>query len=403
MKPNKKIFTDLGIGQMSPPESGQELHWDKLQPGLALFVSYGGTKTFRSTFTLNGRYQTRALGRVGDITLTEARAQTKANREAASKGFDPRQPKPKELKLYGDVVDEFITHYAKPRQRSWSQTERMLKRNCAAWLKRPMATITKQDVLTLLRSFVTEGHPYKASLTHKWLRVLWRWAWRQDLVAINLMDKVEIEIEKRARERLYSDAEIKATWNAADKLDPIKGSFIKLLILLAPRKTALAAMRWSHLDSVDTPTLWTTPHELTKSRKKIAKKRVYLTPLPPLAQRIIKSLPKGDDRLFPTLSLIRRYDDQQYFHGSVLVRQLVKHGAPKDFAFHAWRHTIATWLENEGTTEWDRALVLNHAGGMSVTAGYSHGFAGKLKLELLTKWSDHIERLVQPEGVVVLR
>ena len=47
--------------------------------------------------------------------------------------------------------------------------------------------------------------------------------------------------------------------------------------------------------------------------------------------------------------------------------------------------------------------MLNHAGGMSGTAGYSHGFAGKLKLELLTKWSDHVERLVQPEGAALLR
>jgi len=29
--------------------------------------------------------------------------------------------------------------------------------------------------------------------------------------------------------------------------------------------------------------------------------------------------------------------------------------------------------------------------------------AGKLKLELLTKWSDHVERLVQPEGAALLR
>jgi hypothetical protein len=57
----------------------------------------------------------------------------------------------------------------------------------------------------------------------------------------------------------------------------------------------------------------------------------------------------------------------------------------------------------KGASEWERALVLYHAGGMSVTAGYSHGFAGKLKLELLTKWSDHVEVLVQPQGAVVLR
>jgi integrase len=159
-------------------------------------------------------------------------------------------------------------------------------------------------------------------------------------------------------------------------------------------------MRRVDLDDPDNPTLWTTPHEFTKSKKKVKRKRVYLTPLPPLAQRIIKSLPKGDERVFPTLAIGGK---QEGFHSARLRRKLITLGAPKDFAFHAWRHTIATWLENEGASEWERALVLNHAGGMSVTAGYSHGFAGKLKLDLLTKWADYVERLVQPEDAVLLR
>jgi hypothetical protein len=59
---------------------------------------------------------------------------------------------------------------------------------------------------------------------------------------------------------------------------PIAGSYVKLLVLLAPRKTALAGMRRSDLDDIDNPTLWTTPFELTKSKKSASKKRVYLTP-----------------------------------------------------------------------------------------------------------------------------
>jgi integrase len=77
--------------------------------------------------------------------------------------------------------------------------------------------------------------------------------------------------------------------------------------------------------------------------------------------------------------------------------------APKDFSFHTCRHTLATWLQTHGHSEWECGLVLNHAGTGSVTAGYSHGYPLKLKMELLTKWSDHVENLVQPEGVSVLR
>jgi integrase len=80
--------------------------------------------------------------------------------------------------------------------------------------------------------------------------------------------------------------------------------------------------------------------------------------------------------------------------GTPLSEKLVEFGAPKDFNFHAVRHTIATWLENAGHSEYERGLVLNHSGKAGVTAGYSHGYPLDLKRQLLCKWADHVEKLV---------
>jgi hypothetical protein len=35
-------------------------------------------------------------------------------------------------------------------------------------------------------------------------------------------------------------------------------------------------------------------------------------------------------------------------------------------------------------------------------SGYQHGYPLKLKAGLLEQWADHVERLVQPEGVSLL-
>jgi integrase len=245
-----------------------------------------------------------------------------------------------------------------------------------------------------LRGFVADGHVYKATVTQAWIKKLWRWAAEKDLVTAPIMEAVRLDYEKRERDRVYDDAEILATWEAADQLDRSLGVFAKLMILLAPRKTALAAMTWDHLDDPDNPTKWTTPFELTKSRKSTSKKRVYVTPLPPLAQHLIKSLPKGTERLFPELVVRQTAADQPRFFGVELQRQLIRFGAPKDFAYHCWRHTVASWLHNKGVDEWGRALVLNHSGGGSVTAGYSHGYPLELKLKLLTEWSEHVAGLL---------
>lgn len=231
------------------------------------------------------------------------------------------------------------------------------------------------------------------------------WAVQEDYLTSSIMESVSIEIEKGLRERYYKDDEIRAIWQAANRLDTNTGSYVKLLLLLAPRKTALALLSREQLDNLDNPTEWTTPAEAVKVRKKSAqKKRVYLTPLPQLAQRIVKALLKdhNDERLFTQLSVYTTKAGRMNFDGKRLAARLIELGAPADFAYHTMRHTVATFLEKNGVDEWSRGLILNH-GSSSVTGNYSHGFAHEHKLKLLELWASHVEQLVQPQGVTLLR
>jgi hypothetical protein len=86
-----------------------------------------------------------------------------------------------------------------------------------------------------------------------------------------------------------------------------------------------------------------------------------------------------------------------------LAAQLIELGAPDDFAYHTLRHTVTTFLQNDGVDEWSRGLILNHAGSGSVTSDYSHGYPLQRKRELLESWASHVEQLVQPKGATLLR
>ena len=102
---------------------------------------------------------------------------------------------------------------------------------------------------------------------------------------------------------------------------------------------------------------------------------------PLLAQRVLKRLPKTDDRVFPA------FEPKVY-----VIRKLVLAGGP-DGDFHRWRHTIATWLQGQGYSEEDCGVVLNHAHAGTATAGYCHGYPIARKRELLDKWAKYIERV----------
>ena len=428
--PRTKEFTELGLKRMNvrkaiekEGKASQVQIWDtgtNGQRGLSVLLSSGGTKTFLVTFYLNGRPVTAKLGRFGDLSLQAARALASAYRAKAQEGIDPRPLRTKRGQqvgrheqahegqgaavagnIYRHVVADFIELHAKPNQRAWDATERALLRSVPQdWLDRDITTITRRDALAMVDQLVKDGHGPKAAVTVAWLRKLWRWAFEREIVAAPVMDAVKVRYPKRVRDRVYSDDEIKNIWRAAGQLAPVESAYVKLALLLAPRKTALAAMKWSDIDI--TAALWTTPPDYTKSRKTSLPRR-YLTPLPPLAQRILKGLPQSDERVFPALMVYQTPAQRPWFDSSRLIRRLIGAGAPEDFALHACRHTLATWLQNKGHSEWECGLVLNHSGTGSVTAGYSHGYPLELKAALLTKWADHVEGLVQPEGVTVLR
>ena len=324
-------------------------------------------------------------GRHGHRNRTGQHAEFRAS---ANKGVDPRAPEAS-MVTYGAVVADFIRLYATPRQRTWQQTERILKSAGDGWINRPISDIAKGHAQKRIDQWIAAGQPYKAKLAAAWWRTMWKWAWKRKFVVAPIMDALEVEFAKRVRDRVFTDAELAAIWSAADSIDPVRGGFFKLLLLLGPRKSALAGMRWSDVKN-DT---WTTPHELTKTRK-TAPPRVYLTPLPPLALRILKGLPRvdGDDRVFAGLPAPR----------TKLAQQLIRYGAPSDFGYHTCRHTLASWLQTHGHSQYEVGIVLNHSNA-GVTSGYSHGYPLELKLKLLTLWSDHIAGLVQPAGVTVLR
>ena len=91
-----------------------------------------------------------------------------------------------------------------------------------------------------------------------------------------------------------------------------------------------------------------------KASAKLTKKPVYQVPIVPLAKQALPTRGANDQPqalLFPGLNA-----------GPPLKAKLVKAGAPEDFMLHTFRHTIATWLQNKGHSEWEVGLVLNHSG-----------------------------------------
>jgi integrase len=337
------------------------------------------------------RLHYKKIGRVGEVTVEEARTAALEARRLAAQGRDPKAEDPHRSDSFETVFGRYIDQeqIGRKANKSALKTRGVVLKACAAWKPRPVATIAYREVSSLLAD-IRPARPATAARLQAHLKDFFGWCAREQIVKASPMTHMPAPAKTRKRTRFYSEQELKAIWKAADQLSAVDGSYVKLLLLFGLRKEELAKARWSEFDEE----LFTVPTERVKLKAsaKLEKQPEYRVPIVKLAQRILRGLPRDGELVFPGLNASRIAD------------KLIAAGAPEDFLLHTFRHTAATWFENNGHSEWERGLVLNHSSGSSVTAGYSHGYALDLKRELMHKWADHIGALVSPgEGVAVLR
>ena len=299
--PRKKIkFTPLALQRLKPPKTGQTAYWDTTD-GLSLLVSYGGSKAFRASFPLAGRYVFVTIGRSGHGPRGCPGHGLRLPFEGPARH---RPPDPGTIK--NDVRGgRGRLHSSSTRNRGSGHCAD--RTNSEKWMRRMAgpadASITKKDAYKLLDQFVADGTPHKARVTLAWLQKTFGVGHGNATWSRHRFLDWSRSSSRKNSDRVYTDAEIKAMWGAADQLEPAAAAYFKLLLLLAPRKSALAGMRWSDIKD----DVWVTPFELTKSRK-TAKPRTYQTPLPPLAMRIMSGLPHNADRVFAGMTEHRRRD-----------------------------------------------------------------------------------------------
>src|SRR5215831_13613035 len=96
---NRKLFDERNILTLVHKRTQYQV-WDgtngrgsdHAQRGLSILVSPNGAKSYRSTyyFPNSSKPHSRHLGRVGEMTLAEAREQCGTDRRNAAKGIDPK-------------------------------------------------------------------------------------------------------------------------------------------------------------------------------------------------------------------------------------------------------------------------------------------------------------------------
>jgi len=254
----RKRLTDRSLKALKPTKKRYDV-MDTDVPGFGVRVTERGQRTF----ILIARYPgssnptRRAVGEYPALRLEKARERARHWRDlVVRQGIDPKTEEDRLRRLelrkqqttFAAVAEDFLERHVKG-QRKERDTEREIRKELIAhWGERPIASITREDVVALVDAIARRA-PYLAHNVLAHVRSLFNWAINRGTYGLETSpcDRLKPSAligPKQARQRILNDDELRAVWHATEIIGYPFGPLYRLLLLTGARKTEVAGGQW---------------------------------------------------------------------------------------------------------------------------------------------------------------
>lgn len=388
-------LTDVAVRSTKPREKAYKLADGG---GLYLLVTPTGGRLWRFKYRMHGIEKKLSLGRYPEVSLSDARKQRDAAREAAGAGNDPAAAKRRERIVakvaagttFGAVAAEYIDK-AEREGRAPATVSKL------RWIRelllpaignRPVDQIEPHEVLAVLKQQESAGTLETAKRTRAFASRVFRYAVataraKADPAALLLgavaapkpKHLAAILDAKRAGELLRTIAEYSG--------QPTTRFALQLLPHVFVRPGELRQAEWSEIDF--DAAVWRIPAGRMKKR------REHVLPLSRQSLAILESaraIAGSGPYIFPAMGKRGRPLSE-----NTMTLALRRMGfSAKEMTAHGFRAMASTLLNESGKWSPDaieRALA--HKDGDNVRAAYHRGAHWKERVAMAQWWSDHLD------------
>ncbi len=406
------------------PKPARDLFlWDDLQAGFGLKISPADRRTYVFQYRVGGR-EARSrrftIGVHGDPwTVDEARTECKRLATMVDRGEDPmleqRRRREEAVSLeVEEYVKAFTNRYLKEHwPASWRDGARVLTLHFVPrWRGYALSQIKRRDIANLMDTLA--DRPGTARLTFATLRRMFKWAVERGDLEHSPMVLMSGPATLKSRDRVLTDAELRAVWLAAEQMPFPFGPMYRLLILTGARREEVAAMDWQEIDLA--AGTWTLP--VARAKNNVA----HIVPLSMPARKIIEAIgPKRKGLVFSTTGKTapsgfskakRRLDElalQQLAIDAANAGDDADEVELVEFRVHDLRRTLATGLQRLGVRFEVTEAVLNHVSGAKggVAGIYQRYHWSDEKRAALDAWARHVSDFLTPtpkgSNIVLMR
>ena len=201
--------------------------------------------------------------------------------------------------------------------------------------------------------------------------------------------------EEPKRDRVLSDAEIRALWLACEKLGAF-GRCFRMLLATGQRLNEVGGMRWSEID--ESARLWQIPRERAKAD------RAHEVPLSDRALAILTECPRLGPFVFTTRGDVplAGWSKSKAALDRLMLEQLQSEAQEKgdtapvilpDWRLHDLRRTCATNLARLSVDRVVISKLLNHSEG-GVTQIYDRHARDPEKRAAMERWGQRLQVIV---------
>ena len=374
--------------------------------GMYLEIMPNGSKYWRMKYRHSGKEKRLALGVYPDVALADARDKRDQARKQLASGIDPGVAKQTEKRTaraetqdsFEALAREWFAKYSP----SWAATHsnkiiRRLERDIFPWMgKQPIAQISAQDLLAVLRRIESRGAIETAHRAHQNCGQVFRYAVATGRAERDPSGDLRgaLSLSKKRHHASITDAkEIGPLMRA---LEGYQGSFVtKCALRMAPRVFVrpgeLRKAEWQEFDLENAE--WRIPAE------KMKKRVPHIGPLSTQAVATLRELHAltGEGKyVFPSTRSSSRPMSENTVNGAL--RRL---GYTKDeLTGHGFRSMASTLLNEQG---WHRDAIerqLAHAEHDSVRAAYNYAEHLPERRKMMQHWADYLDALALGAKIV---
>jgi len=379
----------------SPAIGGRLIITDTVVRGLSLRINPASSKNPEGLRYWLFRYRPRGQGQRSSVlgpypalSLTDARRRAGDIGNAATKGIDllaaekrqteERRKAEARARTVRDVAEDYLAHVKA--LKSYRDIKSRLHNHIFPALgHRLIGEIRQADIVELLDKVQHHrGLRHMTNRVRETLICLFAYAIERQLIETNPAVTTKRRKVEKPRERLLSHDELRALWQALDRISEPGRSFVRTLMLTGCRREEARAMQWTELDLEGR--LWSLPSQRTKAA------RAHEIPLGELAAEIIASQRRRGAFVFTI-------DGKRPMTVHQIKARLDRESGIKDWRLHDLRRTLRSGLAELGVRYEIAERVIGHA--MPQLERTYNVFAYREEKRLaLERWARHLTAIV---------